>query len=128
MKPSIAILILACSALSCKKKSQVAPQDVVMTISAPQEAQVFHNNDSIHIKGAITYSNIVHGYEIVVKDTATNMIVFDYAEHIHDDSFLIDQSFVISGTDTLNLKLELHTEIDHNGNQVEKDLYFKFEP
>jgi hypothetical protein len=116
--------------VSCTKKQdgQANPGSVKMTIMFPLEGHTYHNGDTVKIAAAVTYDGVLHGYEVSVTDTATGTILFDYAEHVHQDSFLIEQYFILTGTEARAMKLNLRTEIDHNGVEATKQVLCQYVP
>lgn len=129
-----AIIILAVTATitlySCQKKDSTPadPAAVNISISSPTATDVFHTGDSIHINADVSYATELHGYEVKITDTASNMVLYDETQHIHDDHFTIRDIWVNTASQKASLKLSLIVAVDHDGNNVEKDLYFQYQP
>lgn len=130
MKALYSSFIFACILASCQKKDTTiaTPADVVISITSPAPAQIFRNGDTVHIAAAVSYPSELHGYELVISDSSSGDIYFDYAEHVHNDHFTIDQDWACSGSTAKTLQLKLTTEIDHDGNEADKIIYFKYQP
>jgi hypothetical protein len=132
LKNTSIIILLQCivAATSCTKKQTDLPDasTVKMVVTAPESGHVYHMGDTVHFRATVIYNGIMHGYELKVTDTASSGVLFDYAEHVHKDSFLIDQFFVLTSADALVLKFNLETEVDHNGAVAEKVIYCSYQP
>ncbi len=125
----IVILSLAIIVGSCRKKDTTPDtSDVQVVITSPEEGHIYHTGDSVHVVAAISFNGILHGYEANVTDTATGNVIFDADEHVHKDTYVVNQSFLVTGSAPLVLKLRLLTEVDHNGSIVEKQVYFRYQP
>lgn len=130
MRFYIIILLLAAAIASCQKdhSSNASPSDVAITITSPTAAQLFHNGDTIHMLATVSYPDELHGYELKITDSNTSVILFDTAQHVHADRFSIDYKWICKDTIAHTMKLQLTTEIDHNGTEAEKTVYFKYQP
>ncbi len=128
MKQSILFITIILFAISCQKKDSTTPDAAKVTIgiSSPTRGQAFRVGDTTHIHATVSYPSELHGYELTVTDSATGNVLFDADEHVHDDHFDIDQTFVYADTVAATLKLDLTVEIDHNGNQKDTSLYFYY--
>ncbi len=124
----VVLLVMGLFACSKKESTPVNTSDVSLSILSPTDGQTFKPGDSIHLLAKIGYNGILHGYEARVTDTASNGVLFDVVEHSHSDSFLIDQYFVVNGTDSLVLLVDVRTEVDHEGNYADKQLYCHYQP
>jgi hypothetical protein len=128
-------IFIACSACvllatSCKKKTTepASAADVQINITSPAEGAVYHAGDSVHVTAAISFNGVLHGYEVNVMDTATGNVVFDVDEHVHKDTFVVNQAFLVTGSEPITMKLRLVTEVDHNGTVAEKQVFFRYQP
>jgi hypothetical protein len=129
MNRIILIALIAIAITACQKNNNTAPDasKVSITISSPQEGAVYHSGDTVHIIAAVTYPSELHGYELTITDSVGN-VVYDLDDHVHDNHFEIDSSWVITGTQPGPLKLKLEAEIDHNGNSAEKTVNVHYRP
>lgn len=131
MKNKITLLLAASVSLMACSKKQTEPStnaQIGIDIISPEDGRTFHKGDTMNINCHMTYNNIMHGYELSVVDTATNQVLFDYAEHVHSDSFTVLQIFVPQGSSTVVMKVTLRTEIDHNGTEAEKQVICIYQP
>lgn len=115
---------------SCQKSDNVAPDPskVSIEISNPIVNQTFHNGDTVAINAQVNYVSELHGYEVKIIDTTSGFIVYDDAQHLHDDHFSIQDVWVCNATKTSVLKLELIADIDHDGTVAQKDILFTILP
>ncbi len=123
-------LVLAMGISACQKKSNtlVDPAKVVVTLSSPKDGALIKSGDTLLVTGTITYPTEMHGYEIKIVDTAKNMVVHDYAAHIHNDNYSIYDTWQATTTDTTVYQLNIIATIDHNGNISTSTSYFKYIP
>lgn len=131
MKQTIIFLTLFSTILcACQKKDNTTPDasKVVINVSSPSSGQVYHNGDSVHINATISYQSELHGYEVKITDTVTGNVIYNKAEHTHNDHFEINDAIQSTGSVPLYLKLEITTEIDHAGNDAERAVSFRYEP
>lgn len=120
----------SCILWGCQKNGSAAPDASLVSfrISSPADGQVFHPGDTASINGLVLYNGVMHGYEVKVTDSASGFILFDHAEHIHQDSFNIQEQMPMTGNTSMVLKLKLTAEIDHNGTDATKTLTLLYEP
>lgn len=131
MRSIILISTITLIALSgCQKKDNTVadPAGVDISIASPADGQVYHNGDTISIDADVNYISELHGYEVKVIDTASGFIVYDDAQHVHDDHFTIRDQWINTGTQAIGLKLTLTAVIDHDGNTATKDIFFQYRP
>ena len=131
MKYLIIFIITATLGLfGCQKKDTTTPDvaKVTFNITSPQPAHVYRTGDSVHINATVTYPSELHGYELRITDTTTGYIVYDNAQHVHSDHFDINETWATSGNSAQILKLELITDIDHNGTEAKTTVFFSYMP
>jgi len=122
---AVALLLQACQ----KKDNTVAtPAQVNISISSPVNGQTFHSSDTVLIKADVSYPTELHGYEIKITDTATGLILFDDAQHVHNDHFSINEQWNDKPSQAATLKMEVIAEVDHDGNTATKTVLFKYQP
>jgi hypothetical protein len=116
--------------VSCQKKDTTVPTSAAVNISiaSPTSAAMYHSGDTVFINADVTYSTELHGYEVKITDTASGFVVYDDAQHVHDDHFNIRDKWVNTGSTARVYKLAFIVAIDHDGNNVEKDIYFQYQP
>lgn len=121
---------ISIATLGCQKKDNTTPTpaSVDISIESPTASIVYHAGDTIFMNADIAYSTELHGYEVKVTDTASGLIVYDDGQHVHDDHFSIRDKWVSAGNTALVYKLAIIVALDHDGNNAEKDIYFKYEP
>lgn len=130
MKTPHIILLCSLALYSCQKKDTTiaSPADADIIINTPTPLQTMHQGDTLNISASVSYPTELHGYEIVISDSATDEVYFDYAEHVHADHFDIAQTWTYNGVAAKTLCLKLTTEIDHDGTEASKKIYFKYQP
>ena len=128
MKSLLIVLFFSLFIAACQKADNtvVDPAKVVITITSPQAGQVFHTGDKVPIVATVTYPSELHGYEVKVTDTSSGFIIYDDAQHVHDDHFSINDTVVCTATQPIGVKLELAAVIDHDGNQSSSVLNLQF--
>lgn len=129
MNKLISIAIIAITLTACQKNKNEAPDasKVNITITSPQAGAVYHAGDTVHIVATVNYPSELHGYEIHITDSL-GTAVYDTDQHVHDDHFEINNTWVVSGAVAGPLQLKLEAEIDHNGNTAEKTVAFHYLP
>ena len=130
MKQTLIILVLALTFSACQKKDTTTPDaaNVTISITAPVAEQLFRRGDTVHINATVSYPSELHGYELKIVDSATGNILYDEDEHVHNDHFDINSTWVDTATTAATLKLELTVEVDHNGTEATKTIYFDYVP
>ena len=131
MNKLIILLLMVAGLYSCQKKSDAEPDasQAVLTITSPVAGQVYHSGDSVHVMATVTFPAEMHGYEIKVTDTVSGLVVYDEAQHVHNDHFEISSAYVSTGTQAMpGLKLELLAEIDHDGTTASKVVRYQYVP
>ncbi|MEO6832152.1 MAG: hypothetical protein ABI378_07185 [Chitinophagaceae bacterium] len=126
----ICAIAIALSLSACQKSSDSAPDasKVAFTISSPMPGQSFRSGDTVSIQATVNYDNELHGYEVKIEDTASGFILYDDAQHVHNDHFVISDTWVANATQTTALKLSIIATVDHDGTTARKDLYFEMKP
>jgi len=126
----IAGLAVTIATAGCQKKDNTVatPSNVDISIASPTSSLVYHSGDTVFVNADVTYSSELHGYEVKITDTASGFVVYDDDQHLHDDHFSIRDKWVNTGSTALVYKLAIIVAIDHDGNNVEKDIYFQCQP
>ncbi|GAA4468850.1 hypothetical protein GCM10023093_27260 [Nemorincola caseinilytica] len=115
---------------ACKKDHDEdgTPTVVNIAFSAPQAAQVYRNGDTMNIAATVTADGVMHGYELLVTDTATGEVLCNYAEHAHGDRFVVQQAVGLSGATARAMKVDIRVEVDHAGNEKEAYIVCRYQP
>ncbi len=114
---------------SCQKKDVDGfdSKNLNISVSKPQEAQIFKKGDTVFIKGAVAYISQLHGYSIQLSNKETHEIYLDQEEHLHDSSFDIHTFWVDTLTQRADLLLKITVEADHDGHEGTKEINLKSE-
>lgn len=122
----VACIVLAGCQKNGNEPANVAKVDIA--IAAPADGATYHSGDTIHIKADVTYSSQLHGCEVLITDTVSGFVLYDDAQHVHADKFVIDNEWVGATTVPMDVTLTVIAYIDHNGNEVKKNLNLHLEP
>ncbi len=122
-KNKVAIVVLAIASLSyisCRKKSVPAenPSAVGITVQSPLKGQLYRKGDTVNMSFSVTYTGELHGYYVQLIDTATENIMYESAEDIHDDHFSVQLQWVDTCTQAKNLQLIINANLDHVGTEA----------
>lgn len=130
MKKLIVLLSLCAVLVSCQKKDTTSadPTKVTWIVTSPATQQIFRSGDTIRMIAHVSYPSELHGYEIKITDSSSGNIVYDNAQHLHDDHFDISQVWVNTSTAAATLKLLFTAEIDHDGTEADTAIYVKYQP
>jgi len=122
-----AFLVLLCS---CQKNdNKVAdPSKVTISIIAPVDGQTYKSNDTVYINGKVSYPDLIHGFELMIIDTATGFVVYDDAQHVHTDHIDINDKWTTSVSKQATYKILVISSINHNGDTASKELYITIKP
>jgi len=128
--PIIIIPVLIVGLYSCQKKDNTVsnPAGVAISITSPANGQLYRSGDTISIIADVSYASELHGYEVKIIDTTSGTILYDDVQHVHDDHFSIHDKWVNTTAQQAGLKLSLVAAIDHDGNNAEKDIIFRYQP
>lgn len=128
LKNTLFIVSLA-GLLSCQKKTvaPVVPDEVKISITSPQEGQVYKQGDTVFIKGNISYTSQLHGYITRIKGEAGE-IIYETEGHTHGDNIAIAEQWVNTLNTPSKLTLELITVINHNEDKKSINVGFSSQP
>lgn len=130
-KYTISLLVAVLMLLqACQKKDNTVatPSQVNISISSPVNGQTFHANDTVMIKADVSYATELHGYEVKITDTSTGLVLYDDAQHVHNDHFSISERWNEKPSTAATLKMEVIAEIDHDGNTANKSILINYKP
>jgi hypothetical protein len=115
---------------ACQKNDDIAPDPakVTMTVISPLPGQIFRSGDTVRLKATVRYPGQLHGYELLLTDSASGTVVHDLAQHVHADSFDIDGQWISAASQPASIKLSLIADIDHDGDQARQDFSFTVLP
>lgn len=120
MKNIVLIAGMLMLLVSCKKEteeqSQESEAEVVLNLLAPTENQTYQFGDTVRILGTISSTSDLHGYNLRLNHPIWNMFVINKAFHEHGTSFIVNEYWVNTVSDTTQLKLIFDVAIDHEGN------------
>ena len=130
MRQRSILITLIMIVMSACQKNETPPANAVVaiTLHSPQEGQVYHTGDTVHVNADISYAGELHGHEVRITDTATGTILYDNPQHVHDDHFTVSESWVNTGNMAMGLKLEMITALDDNGHDTEKVVHISWQP
>ncbi len=105
------------------------PKPIVnFTITSPTTGQTIDQGDSVRIIGEITNPTDLHGYELIVTDTATGDTLFHKDVHAHGTKVNYRTGFVNTVTDHTPAEFKVIATLDHDGNTAERKVYFHMHP
>lgn len=113
---------------SCKKEKKKSPEDhthsttATITLTSPQEGDTIQGN--FNVVGSIAGTSALHGYQVTIKKTSDNSIVFEKEVHDHLENFTINEVVTHTFSSYTSLKLEVVVAVDHEGNQTSKSVNF----
>lgn len=111
---SIALLpiVTVLSLHGCDDDSKTA-----IVFASPTDGQTFSIGDTIDVKATLTSATEapLHGYEVRIRDLSDESEVFEAEEHTHGATIDIDESWVVTVSDT-RLEIEVVSVNDHDGN------------
>ena len=127
---TILIAAATCGIAACQKDKTPAaePSKVTISISAPVAGAIYHKGDTVNITAAVGYISQMHGYELKIKNKSTGIVYFTADEDVHASAFNVNQQWVDTLSSAAALELEITAEIDHNGNEAEKQVEFNSQP
>ncbi len=129
-KHTLASFMLALMLAACQKDRSIAPDpaQVIFDLRSPRSGQVFRSGDTVSIDAALRYPGQLHGYSLQLVDSATQMVLFDVARHIHSDSFRISEHWISAASDSISVRLRITANINHDGQQAQQTRSFSVIP
>lgn len=132
MKNIILGLLAASILFACNKDEEEHHHDEtdtttpVVTITAPDDSTVYHNGDTVRMRGTVT-DNELHNGVIKIIDDTTAFEYYAYYHYVHEtSSATINFDYIVTGV-TQNSAVTLsYTYDDHaaNVNVVRRKLIF----
>lgn len=113
---------------SCKKDDDVQPTETAkLTITSPTMHQTYHTGDTVRIAGTATNETNLHGYRIAILNSS-NDTLFNAEDHVHSISLDINESWVDTVTMAQELKVIVSAEINHDGDEIKKEIPIMVQP
>ena len=122
--------LFAVGLTSCQKKDTTVAtaEDVRISITSPQEGNVYKTSDTVSIAATINSNNQLHGYIVRVKEVSTEKILYETEGHAHDGNLTVKEYWVNTLTYNADLVLELIAVIEHDENTKNAKVGFKSQP
>ncbi len=119
----ISLLLLSVSIVSCKKETEEEEPaaNAVITINTPNENEVYAYGDTVKITGTIAADAEMHGYNVRLVNLSSGMNILNQGYHEHGSSFIVNESWKNSVSDTTQMKIIIDAAIDHEGNLTTKE-------
>lgn len=124
--PILALSVL--TALNSCKKTEEPANSATISISSPQEGQMFHQGETVAIKATLTGKETLHGWQIVLRKKSDGAVLFEKNAHVHDLTLTIDETWTNDLTDHTDLVLEVFAQLDHDGTKTSKVVNFHAHP
>lgn len=123
MKQLILIAALLPLATGCQKQNnpQADISKVEIVINSPASNQAFHRGDTVYIRASVSYNGQLHGCEVSIIDTASGLVLYSDAQHLHADKFEINNKWQNDLHSPTALKLSVIAYIDHSGNEARQE-------
>jgi hypothetical protein len=100
----------------CKKSDTMAP---VITVTSPNDNQVFNGGTTVMIKAGITDETSIHMVHVTVTDKLTDGHVVHFEEHTDSKTYQVSQSFLAIAGRSYAIEIEA---TDHADNISTKQL------
>lgn len=119
MKKSLIIFlgIISLTMISCKKTNSdpIVVADPVFNLTNPVLNETLNYGDTLKVIGTVTADYEMHGYNIIIKNLKTGMNVINQGYHLHQTSYIFDEKWKNTVTDTSQMKITIDVAIDHDG-------------
>ena len=86
---------LGCSIMSCSEE-EVSPStpEIEFNFIDPSYNRIFNYGDTIWMRGTVSWELEMHGYEITLQNSTTNVNVFMDHKHIDDTKYEIKEYWI----------------------------------
>ena len=91
-----------------------------ITLTAPAEGTMFLANAVVPITGTITAPASMHGYEITLRNKATNVVLFTANGHAHGTSLSFNEQWTNNVSSDAEVEIEVVAILDHDDNKTVK--------
>lgn len=115
------VLLTACT----KHKDDVentAPAAEIL-FASPTQGAFYNSGDSVHIKGAASYTSTIHGYDLLIRKANDTATLYFKHFHEHKASLAIDTKWKAELSHA-NLQAELVLYLDHEGHTDSRKVGF----
>jgi hypothetical protein len=121
-KVGIMGLLLMVWAVACQNDHETGPQtaQATITLTAPAEGTMFLANAVVPITGTITAPASMHGYEITLRNKATNVVLFTANGHAHGTSLSFNEQWTNNVSSDAEVEIEVVAILDHDDNKTVK--------
>ncbi len=120
MKKSFIIFlgIISLTVISCKKETAepTVIADPTFNLTSPVLNETYNFGDTIKLIGSVSADYEMHGYNVIIKNLKTGMNVLNQGYHLHQTSYIFDEKWKNTVTDTSQMKITIDVAIDHDGN------------
>lgn len=124
----LAFVVPALISLNACKKEEDHGNEATITITSPQEGQMFHQGEAVAIKATLTGKESLHGWAIELRKKSDDMVLLQKSAHVHDLTLTIDESWTNNVTEHTDLVLEVFVQLDHDGTKTSKVVNFHAHP
>lgn len=138
MKPFIIIAALAAILTffitSCSKKEQnPSPssnpaEKAVFNIQSPKEGTIFNLGDTVWLKGTVTSTGDLHGYDVKITNTTSQSVVFFGGDHLHGNTIVLNAFWVNNVKSSSEMVFELAIAKNHSGDIERQRVNFHCHP
>ena len=119
--------LFSLSFFSCNKSDNAQPSGAKLTISEPVMDQTYRLGDTVHIRGMASNETSLHGTHVVILNSNGDSL-FHAHNHTHAVEIMIDESWVNTITAADDLKVIVSSPVNHEGEEVKKEITIKALP
>ena len=101
---------------SCGKSDELAP---VITVTSPNENQVFTGGQTVNVKATITDNEGIHTVHLSVIDNNTGGHLVHFEEHYDGKTYELNKSFPVQAGRSYKIEIGAH---DHADNDAAKEI------
>ncbi len=112
---------------ACSKEDNPS-NSATISITSPQEGQMFHQGETVAIKATLTGKESLHGWQIVIRKKTDGTVLLDKSAHVHGLTLTVDESWTNDLTEHTDLELEVFAQLDHDGAKTSKTVAFHAHP
>jgi hypothetical protein len=117
-------LLLMGGAAACRNDHEAEPEPLqaTITLASPGEGDMFLANATVPIAGTITAPVSMHGYEITLRNKATNAVLFTTAGHGHGTTISFNEQWTNNVSSDAVVELEVTAILDHQDNRTSRKI------
>jgi hypothetical protein len=120
------VVLLIPFTFSCTEAHQ--KNSAVITITGPNEDSYIQHLDTLQIRGSIVSEMDLHGYQISIRRTDSDTEVFYYEDHYHGSNKNLNVDWICTVGESVELKLTVLAQLDHDGNMASSSVLFDCVP